>query len=96
MHISVARLQNQAFSDFEEVLISILENSREANISDSKNKKKGGALFTSEECTYGDTLFTTHYRDTGFTEGVQYSLVNNVWGYIIHGDTLFTGIRYSL
>ena len=28
------------------------------------------------------------YRDTGFTEEVQYSLVNNVWGYIIHGDTV--------
>ena len=34
-----------------------------------------------------------HYRDTGFTEGVQYSLVNNVWGihyswgYVIHCDT---------
>ena len=44
---------------------------------------------------YGDTLFTTRsarYRDTGFTEGVQYSLVNNVWGihYSDHGDTLFT------
>ena len=35
---------------------------------------------------YGDTLFTTHYGDTGFTEGVQYSLVNNVWG----------GIRYTV
>ena len=40
---------------------------------------------------YGDTLFTMHYRDTGFTEGVQYSLVNN-----LKGDTLFTEIRYSL
>ena len=39
---------------------------------------------------WGNTLFTTRYRDTGFTEGVRYSLVNNVWGYIIHGDTLFT------
>ena len=34
----------------------------------------------------GDTLFTTH---TGFTEGVQYSLVNNVWHGRIQGGGLW-------
>ena len=37
--------------------------------------------------------YIIHYafRDTGFTEGVQYSLVNNVLftGYVIHCDTGF-------
>ena len=42
----------------------------------------GGTLFASEQCPRG-TLFTSEYCPRG-----HYSLVNNVWGDILWGDTV--------